>query len=489
MFYENISELTLHLSDRPDKLSKPIYVPRKPVAKDKDKMAASSLVTIQPISQPTPINTVLQSLTSPGLPSGSPNKVKRKPVGISNSTSVEQTESRERSKTETATTEAVKTEAEKNDWSSKSYNDESGDDSDCYMENLASTLKYSNSTSISPVSPLATSPTTTAPWLYHVLKNLKDFYLTTNPTEFHLNCRVGPSYYVTTSVTSSSVPLQNPSEAGAPTRINSRHSGRFRSLSMLRQEDMPTSPTKSHTKGLSSTTTAEGLVFNFQANEACMVITRWKSFSGGNTWLDIKITITHKNTNNKDIDGNDDDEYDNMTKEWFTNAIPIPQATASLGPSYALVYKNQQYVVGPKLNHYSNGKPKHSTKIWFSSLENTESRNDDMTLSETNYAVFRRRKNALQLVLHPDQISSQSDVNNIGCTPAGTEADVDVGNGHDVDKIGWLTIAPLETVTQDPIFWNLIFGVTTIVAYAARIDDKDKRLSSWFKKVRGQTRD
>lgn len=34
------------------------------------------------------------------------------------------------------------------------------------------------------------------PWKYHIQKNLKDFYLTTNPDSDHIKCPVGPSYYV-----------------------------------------------------------------------------------------------------------------------------------------------------------------------------------------------------------------------------------------------------------------------------------------------------
>lgn len=33
-------------------------------------------------------------------------------------------------------------------------------------------------------------------WRYHIQKNLRDFYLTTNPDSDHIHCPVGPSYYV-----------------------------------------------------------------------------------------------------------------------------------------------------------------------------------------------------------------------------------------------------------------------------------------------------
>lgn len=37
-------------------------------------------------------------------------------------------------------------------------------------------------------------------WKYHIQKNLKDFYMTTNPDSDHIKCLVGPSYYVDITV-------------------------------------------------------------------------------------------------------------------------------------------------------------------------------------------------------------------------------------------------------------------------------------------------
>lgn len=65
-----------------------------------------------------------------------------------------------------------------------------------YVESSNPEVPSKSSTAVGVPTLRRESDSTVRQWRYHIQKNLKDFYMTTNPDTEHINCPVGPSYYV-----------------------------------------------------------------------------------------------------------------------------------------------------------------------------------------------------------------------------------------------------------------------------------------------------
>ena len=399
----------------------------------------------------------------------------------------------------------------------------------------------SMATGVPSFSPRMSKESTERPkqWRYHIQKNLKDFYLTTNPDSDHIQCPVGPSYYVDVSLGGSngygnlafSMSLVDPAKQFCEIKITRAfhpNDEEYFDVTVFkkpnaRQAEEFDFGSNSNISGFDHQMNEEGTP-NFGKNVSSE--TNGTSMAGPQiAWKSRAVAIKAQTLD----DVNSSSKFlgkrpmvrqfilqDDRGRKWI-----IGNRSEHHSPLYDLEDKEEEEEeddIEPELNvGVANSKPvkKRSTKVYFF-VPGPAGPDTDKIM-----AVLQRRKQFhkklmgdLNKMRHMDDKVSEYEYDDTNSKRRGffkkshhlngshsntsSMASATHGVPHeyggsgvvdeeDSAKFGWLTM--YDNVKKRPGMWPIVAGLTLAVSYSQRIDAKEKSVAQKFKRLGRKYRD
>lgn len=318
------------------------------------------------------------------------------------------------------------------------------------------------------------------PWKYHIQKNLKDFYMTTNPDSDHIKCPIGPSYYVEVNSggqnslgqTTFSLSLMTPMDQLCEITIQRG----------FRQNEEEYFEVTTFTKGGSNSPEKSGAVTSQISWKGQAVAIR---ASAQEDYGSSRILGKRPPTRQFLF-------QDEKGHKWIVgNRNDQPSTVFNLDPG--LEVSDEEI-----LDHGYTGDTstkKRSTKVYFFAPGPSGPGSDKIM------AVLQRRKQLRKKLMkevsrfsHVDDGSSDYKKRSIfkqnsSNSPPPMVSSVfgtveDNGDGYieeeDVAKFGWLTL--YENVKRRQGMWPIVTALTLAVSYSQKMDSKEKSVTEKLKK-------